>query len=78
MNLNKFIQKFGAFMVRAFKASKPSLSLENLRVHLIPSDRTENYSPEQEKEVIELVSKFVQLGRARRRKNSNKEDKDAA
>ncbi len=73
MNLNKFINFIGEFMVRKFKPRGLNSQLENMRVHLISSEMTESNDLEKEKELIELIAKFVQLGRLNRRKKKSKE-----
>lgn len=73
MNLNKFITLIGEFMVRKFKARGQNSQLENMRVHLVPSEGAEIHSLEKEKELIDLLAKFVQLGRLSRPKKKTKE-----
>lgn len=73
MSLSKFILLIGEFMVRKIKARGHNSQLENLRVHLIPSSRLSEHSPEQEKEVISLLAKIIQLGRKRGRKVKTEE-----
>lgn len=60
-------------MVRKFKPRGHNSQLENMRVHLIPSEMPEVHGPEQENELIEIVAKIVQLGRSGRRKKKVKE-----
>lgn len=73
MNLSKFILLIGEFMVRKIRARGHNSQLENLRVHLIPSSNLSEHSPEQEKEVISLLAKIIQLGRKRGRKVKTEE-----
>jgi hypothetical protein len=73
MNLNEFITHIGEYMVRKFKPRGQNSQLENMRVHLIPSEKTESHSLEKEKELVELLAKFVQLGRLSSRKKKIKE-----
>lgn len=73
MSLSKFILLIGEFMVRKIKARGHNSQLENLRVHLIPSSNLSEHSPEQEKEVISLLAKIIQLGRKRGRKVKTEE-----
>ncbi len=73
MNLNRVLFLIGEFMVRKIKARGHNSQLENLRVHLIPSSNLSEHSPEQEKEVISLLAKIIQLGRKRGRKVKTEE-----
>lgn len=73
MNPIKFILLIGEFMVRKIKARGHNSQLENLRVHLVPSSNLTEHGPEQEKEVIALLAKIIQLGRKRGRKLKTEE-----
>lgn len=73
MNLNRVLFLIGEFMVRKIKARGSNSQLENLRVHLVPSSDFDGHGPEQEKEVIALLTKIIQLGRKRGRKTKTEE-----
>ncbi len=78
MSLNKVILAIGEFMARAFKARGHNSQLEKLRVHLNPTDKPDSHGPDQEKELVELLTKIIQLGRRRGRKEKSEERDNAA
>jgi len=63
MNPIKFILLIGENMVRKIRARGQNSQLEKLRVHLVPSNNLSEHGPEQEKELIALLAKIIQLGR---------------
>lgn len=77
MSLDKVILAIGEFMARAFKARGHNSQLDKLRVHLSPTDKLDSHGPEQEKELVDLLTKIIQLGRRRGRK-AKIEEKDHA
>ena len=78
MSLSKVILAIGEFMARTFKARGHNSQLDKLRVHLSPTDKPDSHGPEQEKELIGLLTKIIQLGRRRGRKAKSEEIADAA
>lgn len=78
MSLIKVVFTIGDFMARAFKARGHNSQLEKLRVHLSPTDRPDSHGPNQEQELIGLLTKIIQLGRRRRRKEQSEERDNAA
>lgn len=78
MSLNKAILIIGEFMARVFKARGLNSQLDNLRMHLSPADKPESHGPEQEKDLIALLTTIIQLGRRSGRKRKLEEKDNAA
>lgn len=78
MSLSKVILAIGEFMARAFKARGHNSQLDMLRVHLSPTESPDLHGPDQEKELVGLLTKIIQLGRRRGRKEKSEERDNAA
>lgn len=78
MSLYKLLIAIGEFMARTFKARGHNSQLDKLRVHLSPTDKQDSHGPEEEKELVGLLTKIIQLGRRRGRKEKSEEKDHAA